>query len=185
MPQVFKIGPYSVLYAIWRDRVLLLIIEDMYHFLPDSEGKYMGDSTTDSLAEILADVSSTKEMEAYLQNSKVRDSFRDFVSYFRSLPQVQNMKDSDLILKSGIERSYYYQIMKGTKKNPGRDKILRLCIGAGLTLQQTRRALELSGSAPLYPRNRRDIILSVAINQKVSVVDAGILLDKYKEQPLA
>lgn len=38
--------------------------------------------------------------------------------------------------------------------------------------------------APLYPGNRRDIILTVAINQGAGVNDVNLLLDKYKEKPL-
>ena len=84
---------------------------------------------------------------------------------------------------SGIEKSYYYQIMKGSR-NPGRDKVIRLCIAAGLTNRETTRTLELSGNAPLYPKNRRDIIITVGINQHASVDDINLLLDKYKEEPL-
>ena len=94
------------------------------------------------------------------------------------------VENSELIQKSGLERSYYYQVMKGTR-SPGRDKVLRLCIAAGLSLRETTRALELSGNAPLYPKNRRDIIITVAINQSASVDDANLLLYKYGEEPLA
>ena len=74
--------------------------------------------------------------------------------------------------------------MKGTR-NPGRDKVLRLCLAAELTLRETTRALELSGNAVLYPRRRRDIIITVAINQKTGVINANLLLDKYGEEPLS
>ena len=94
------------------------------------------------------------------------------------------MESSELIGKSGLERSYYYQVMKGTR-SPGRDKVLRLCLAAGLSLRETTRALELSGNAPLYPKNRRDIILTVSVNQSASVDDANLLLYKYGEEPLA
>lgn len=143
----------------------------------------MDESTTRKLAEILSGVDTEKKMEEFLEQPKVADSFKNFPDYFRSLPEKNALTEGDLIRRSGIERSYYYQIMKGTK-HPGRDKVLRLCIGAGLTLRETTRALELSGNAPLYPRNRRDIILTVAVNQHASVDDANLLLDKYGEKPL-
>ena len=119
-----------------------------------------------------------------MEEPKVADSFKSFPDYFRSLPSVQQLESSEMIQKSGLERSYYYQVMKGTR-SPGRDKILRLCIAAGLSLRETTRALELGGCAPLYPKNRRDIILTVAINQSASVDDANLLLYKYGEEPLA
>ncbi|MCR5148162.1 MAG: hypothetical protein K6C35_04245 [Eubacterium sp.] len=141
------------------------------------------DSTTRNLADILAKISNTDEMERFFDNPKITDSFDNFTAYFRSLIEAKELTDSELIAKSGIEKSYYYQIMKGSK-NPGRDKVLRMCIAAGFTIRETTRALELSGNAVLYPKNRRDIIISVGINQKASVDDINLLLDKYKEDCL-
>ena len=114
----------------------------------------MRDSTTSDLARILSNIDSTKEMDR-----------------------------GELIRNSGLERSYFYQVMKGTR-SPGRDKVLRLCLAAGLNLRQTTRALELSGNAALYARNRRDIILTVAVNQMADVDDTNLLLFKYGERPL-
>ena len=140
-------------------------------------------STTGQLADILSEIDSTKEMEQYLETPKVADSFHSFPEFFRSLPAYGAMDSGDLILQSGLERSYFYQVMKGTR-SPGRDKVLRLCLAAGLNLKETTRALELSGNAVLYPRNRRDIILTVAINQKAGVIDTNLLLTQYGEKPL-
>lgn len=144
----------------------------------------MDESTTTQLENILANISSEKQMEEFMEHPKVTDSFHSFPKYFESLESVQTLGSGELIKRSSLERSYYYQIMKGTR-SPGRDKVLRLCLAAGLTLRETTRALELSGNAPLYPKNRRDIILTVAINQKAGVIDANLLLSKYGEEPLA
>ena len=123
-------------------------------------------------------------MEEYMECPKITDHFRSFPEYYQSLPEVQTKESSELIKGSGLERSYYYQVMKGTR-NPGRDKVLRLCLAAGLNLRKTTRALELSGNAVLYSRSRRDIILTVAVNPEAGVIDTNLLLDKYGEEPLA
>lgn len=141
------------------------------------------DSTTRNLGDILSKIDNTSEMEKYFDNPKVTDSYDSFTDYLRSIIDTKGLTDSELITKSGIERSYYYQIMKGSR-SPGRDKVIRLCIAAGLTNRETTRTLELSGNAPLYPKNRRDIIINVGINQHASVDDINLLLDKYKEEPL-
>ena len=143
----------------------------------------MDKSTTGKLAEVLATIDNTQDMEKFMEQPKVTDSFKTFPEYYRSLPRVKETTDSALIERSGIERSYYYQIMKG-KRHPSRDKILRLCIGAGLTLRETTRALELSENAPLYPKSRRDIIITVAINQSTTVIDTNLLLFEYGEKAL-
>ena len=143
----------------------------------------MKDSTTSNLSRILGNIDSFQEMEEYLQIPGVSDGFQNFSDYFRSLEPVRDMESQDLIRSSGLERSYFYQVMKG-RRSPGRDKVLRLCLAAGLNLRETTRALELSGNAVLYPRRRRDIILTVAVNQMADVDDTNLLLYKYGEKPL-
>ena len=144
----------------------------------------MDESTTKQLEKVLANIDSEKQMEEFMESPKITDHFRSFPEYYLSLPEVQAKESSELIRDSGLERSYYYQVMKGTR-NPGRDKVLRLCLAGGLDLRETTRALELSGNAVLYARSRRDIILTVAINQKAGVIDTNLLLDKYGEEPLS
>ncbi len=143
----------------------------------------MEESTTGNLANILSNIDSAKEMEEYLELPEVVNSWQSFPEYFQSLDAVKEMDSRNLIRSSGLERSYYYQVMKGTRR-PGRDKVLRLCLAAGLNLKETTRALELSGNAVLYPRSRRDIILTVAVNQMADVDDTNLLLFKYGVKPL-
>ena len=143
----------------------------------------MEESTTSNLAKVLKNIDTAQEMEQYMELPEVMNSCQTFPEYFRSLPAVQEMDTGELIRGSGLERSYYYQVMKGTR-SPGRDKVLRLCLAAGLNLRETTRALELSGNAVLYPRKRRDIILTVAVNQMADVDDTNLLLFKYGERPL-
>lgn len=143
----------------------------------------MDESTTKQLESVLADIDSEKKMALFMQDPKVTDGFNTFPEYFESLEAVKAIGSVELIHRSSLERSYYYQIMKGTRK-PGRDKVIRLCLAAGLNLRETTRALELSGNAALYPKRRRDIILTVAINQKAGVINTNLLLDKYGESPL-
>ena len=112
----------------------------------------MDETTTKKLNAILSGISGTSEMEEFMKLPKITDSYKTFYEYFRSLPQVKEATDSDLIKKSGIERSYYYQIIKGTR-NPGRDKVIRLSLAAGLSLNEATRALELAGCAALYPKS--------------------------------
>ena len=143
----------------------------------------MKDSTTSNLARILSKIDSTNEMEQYMDIPQVADGIKSFAEYFQSLDAVKKLDRGELIRNSGLERSYFYQVMKGTR-SPGRDKVLRLCLAASLNLRETTRALELSGNAVLYARNRRDIILTVAVNQMADVDDTNLLLFRYGEKPL-
>ena len=85
----------------------------------------MDESTTRKLSDVLSGIDNTKDMEKFMEEPKVIDSFKNFPDYFRSLSAVQQLESGELIQRSGLERSFYYQVMKGTR-NPSRDKVLRL-----------------------------------------------------------
>ena len=76
--------------------------------------------------------------------------------------------------------SYLYQILNG-RRTPSREKALRLCIGAGLSLEETQRVLELGKLGVLYPRDRRDAILIFAVRSGLDTTETDDLLDQFGE----
>lgn len=103
-----------------------------------------------------------------------------FHEYFNSLLTISK---SELVKKSGIERTYAYHILDGSK-DPGRDKILRLCISASLSVEETNRCLKLSKESILYPKSKRDSLIQYSINQHLSVIDTNLLLNEHNEEEL-
>ena len=120
------------------------------------------------------------ELDQILRGAEENDSF---FSYFCSLDQVKTKTNAEIIRNSDIEKSYYYQIMKGNRV-PSRNKVLRLCIGAGLSAEETSHALILNENAPLYLKRKRDKILSYAIENGLTVTETNILLDEHGETTL-
>ena len=144
----------------------------------------MNNDTTDRLEEKLVQIRNENDLYKYLDEPDALLGFGSFAEYFRSLDRVAETDTAQLVRASGIERTYCYQILNGTKPRPGRDKILRLCIAAGLTLKETMRALKTDGEAILYARNRRDAVIIYCIEQGFTCEETDILLDDMKERPL-
>ena len=140
----------------------------------------MDKHTTDKLTDILKSTGNTSELQDYMNKLEDIPTYISFQEYFNSLPQVESIEKAELIRKTGIERSYGYQLLKGTR-SPGRDKIILFCIAAGLDLHETQRALKSAGEGVLYPRMRRDAILIFAINEALSITDTQELLDQFGE----
>ena len=139
--------------------------------------------TTRHLDEILKDIDSEAELKEYLELPGRESPFGSFIEYYRSLPKLKNVVPADLYKLASIDRSYCYHIWDGTK-TPGRDKILLLCIAAGLDNDETRRALEAGGEAVLYPRSRRDCIIAYSIRQGLDVFHTNRLLNEAGLDPL-
>ena len=63
--------------------------------------------------------------------------------------------------------------------------ILRLCLGAKLTLEETQRALKIYGMSPLYSRLPRDAVIIVAIESGIyEISQLNQLLAEHNELPL-
>ncbi len=144
----------------------------------------MNKDTTAKLEEKLIQIEHEEELEKYLNDSEYIVPYESFTDYYMSLEKVKSAETSRLVHDSGIERGYCYQILNGTRKNPSRDKILRLCLAAHLSLKETNRALKAANEAVLYSRNRRDAIIIFSIEQCHSCQDTNILLDQFSEKPM-
>lgn len=123
-------------------------------------------------------------LQQHLDALRQLPQFDSFMSYYRTLRKVQNKTPIGLLKASGINRSYCYHVFDGSKA-PGRDKILRLCLAAGLDNEETRRALE-SGNVPvLHARSGRDAVIRYAIGRQCTVPEANALLIEYGMDPLS
>ena len=135
--------------------------------------------TTQHLESILLNTKSKKNLHEYLQHIHPMQNDLNFCNYFNNLEKVKEKGTSEVCRLSGIERTYCYHILNGSKDNPGRDKIIRLCLAAQLSFEEAQGALKASGNGILYFRNKRDAIITYAINQSLSINETNDLLDHY------
>lgn len=111
-------------------------------------------STDDLKQELMSDSdidSYIKENESYFVDRSVTEMLTGF--YER-----RNMTKSQLAQRSCMSEIYLHQIFSGRRK-PSRDKILCLCIGMDLSIEDTQRLLKEAAFAQLYPRIRREAII--------------------------
>ena len=141
------------------------------------------EKTTHDLMQVLQKIDRADALEEYISDSADQEPV-SFADYFRALPSVQQFPNAELIRRSGIERTYFYQLINGTRK-PGRDKVILLGLAAGLTVKEVQRALEMNHLGILYARNRRDSILIFSLQNHLNPDDTQELLLSYHEPILA
>lgn len=141
----------------------------------------MTDKTSD-LMEKLQSTENTAELDKYLE--EIRDKYpKDLSSYIKAILAEKGMSIADMQKKSGIDRTYIYQIMDGSK-NPGRDKIIAMAVACKMTLPESQRALEIAQEGILYAKNRRDSLIIYAIGKKMNIAGVNSLLGDYGFAPL-
>lgn len=138
----------------------------------------MANLTTDELLKILRSTRSESKLKEYTNNLENQPSYSSFSEYMCAFIKKHQLFESDVIKASEISRTYAYQILNGSK-NPGREKVLALCIAAGMNYEETQRALTLANLGKLYPRRKEDSIVIFALEHKLSILQTNELL--YEE----
>lgn len=125
--------------------------------------------------EMQQEILSTDNIYDVLNKERERFRFEELSEYLLSLLERKNIKRSEAVRKSGLDRSYGHQIISG-RKIPSRDKLLALCFGMELDLNEVNDLLKVSRNRTLYPRDQRDAIIIYALTNKLSIIEANQLL---------
>ena len=140
--------------------------------------------TTDDLMNVLVNLQNQDQLDSFLTDQETNHNLPPFHEYYSTLDKVRQSKKADLMRASGIERSYFYQLIDG-RKQPGRDKVIALGLAASLSLKEILRCLELAHQPLLYSRDKRDSILIFAIQNAKTVAETNDLLFEYGESILS
>lgn len=135
---------------------------------------------TEELLNILKDETNVYNYIKKYQSQFPPISFENFVEL---VLQKKDMKKSDMIRRTGLHRTYAYQILSG-KKKPSRDKVLRFAFGLMLNLDETQKLLAAAAFNPLYPKNKRDSIIIFCILNGKSIFETDALLYDNDELPI-
>lgn len=137
----------------------------------------MNRKDTDSL---FAELKRDRKIEEFLSENK--DEFLVPLSeYLEQLLKEKGLEKAEVIHASRLDRSYAYQIFSGRKDNPSRPKLLALALAMKLELSEVQYLLRYAGHGILYPRNPWDSIVISAIGQRLSVMEANLLLEHLGE----
>ena len=121
--------------------------------------------TTNTLTNILKKTK-PEHLDTYFKNNaeEVLEQDNPFAAYMRSTVREKGLRFQEVFLRADVSEGYGYKLISGEKHTGQRDTILKLCLGAGFTLDETQRALKIYGMSPLYARFPRDAVLISAIS---------------------
>lgn len=128
--------------------------------------------STDELLKILKH---TPDLNTYLKEEEGSITSCPLQDYLNLLCAEKNISPAQCIKSSGLDRTYAYQIFSG-RKSPSRDKVLALCFGFELSLEEVQALLKSTGYPILYPKNERDCVIIFALQRDCSLTDLNELL---------
>lgn len=141
--------------------------------------------TTNTLTNILKKTK-PEHLDTYFKNNaeEVLEQDNPFAAYMRSTVREKGLRFQEVFLRADVSEGYGYKLISGEKHTRQRDTILKLCLGAGFSLQETQRALKIYGMSPLYARFPRDAVFISAISAKIYEISEINSLLARNGQPL-
>lgn len=119
------------------------------------ETNEMDNKSTDDLKQELM---SDPDIDSYIRKNESCFVSRSVTELLTEFYERRNMTKSQLARKSNMSEVYLHQVFAGRRK-PSRNKILCMCIGMELSIEDTQRLLKEAAYAQLYPRIRREAII--------------------------
>ncbi len=133
--------------------------------------------STDELMNILKSKKSVDEYFSENDDEIFFGALSDLINYYIA---TKKLEKSEVVRKSGMNRGYCYEILSGKKeKNISRDKVIMICFGLGLSIEESEQLLKKSGYNPLYSRDTRDSIIAFSLKEGIGIIDTNIKLSEY------
>lgn len=127
----------------------------------------MQEKKTAELDALLETMRPDQAAEFFEENrEELADEGKAFYYYMKNAFDAKSLKLKDIYSFAGVSESWGEKILRMEKHTKNRDLIIRFCIAGHFSLKETNRALKLYGMTPLYSRNKRDVCMILAINNR-------------------
>ena len=140
----------------------------------------MNKKDTDNLQ---IDLMSSPNLSNFLENNENNFISESFTEILNKVFSEKNISKAALEKRSGMSEIYLHQIFAG-RRTPSRNRLLCLCYGLGISLDETQELLKVCGCAPLYPKIRRDAIIIYGILHQIDLFEINDQLFTENEETL-
>lgn len=128
----------------------------------------------------------TDNVDSFISDNEDRFVSVTFSDFLSEMLQKYGTTKAEIFKRADMTGDNYgYEMFnKDNKKKFSRDKVIRLALGFPLSIDETQKALKLSGSNPLYARNKRDSIIMIGIHKGMNVEQVSDALVQHGENAL-
>lgn len=134
-----------------------------------------------SLMKLILDSTDVRKALKKIKNETFKASFGQYIS---QIIISKGFTNKEVIEKAGFSKDYFYQVINGRKKQPSRDKVLQLCIGLELGVEEANTLLKKANHNELYARNERDVIIILCLNNSYSLNETDEILFELQHETL-
>ena len=130
--------------------------------------------STEQLMNELQNTTNIEDFVAENQNEMIVSSLSE---YLRQLLNKYNLEKSDVFRRAKMtESNYGYELFRDDSKKASRDKLIQICVGFPLTIEEAQEVLRYGKVRTLYPRDERDAYILFALNNNYDMAQLNDLL---------
>lgn len=130
---------------------------------------------------LINELKTTKNVDKFVNENTGELQELSLSACLRELLEKYGMEKSEVFRKAGMsDNTYGYELFRNDEKKASRDKLIRICIGFPLTIEEAQRVLRCGKVRPLYPRDERDAYILYALNKGFSLDELNDLLYEHK-----
>ena len=140
----------------------------------------MRKKSTDDLSQELME---QPNLDQYITENEEYFSDTDISAFLTDLYDKCSLSKAELARRAGMSEVYLHQVFSG-RRRPSRDRLLCLCIGLDAGLEEANLLLKGMGYAPVYPRLKRDAIISHGLLHRTPLAEINDKLFSENEKTL-
>lgn len=130
---------------------------------------------------LINELKSVKKVDKFVAENVEEIQSLSLSAYLRELLTKYELEKSDVFRRAGMaDNNYGYELFRNDDKKASRDKLIRICIGFPLTIEETQKVLRCGKVRPLYPRDERDAYILFALNKGYTLDELNDLLYEHQ-----
>jgi hypothetical protein len=115
------------------------------------------------------------DFDAFLEDNADQMVTPRLCYYLAGLCRDKGRTAGQVIRLADLARTYGHQIFNGTRR-PSRDKLIQICFGLGLDVEEAQSLLKMAEKSPLYPRLLRDAAIMRCLHDGKTMLQIQELL---------
>ena len=130
-----------------------------------------------STEQLMNELKNTTDIGDFLSKNQNEMMDLSLSEYLRQLLEKYNLEKSDVFRRAKMtESNYGYELFRDDSKKASRDKLIQICVGFPLTIDETQEVLRYGKVGTLYPRDERDAYILFALKNGYDVAQLNDLL---------
>ncbi len=130
-----------------------------------------------STEQLMNELKNTSDIEAFVTKNQEEMLDLSLSEHLRQLLEKYGLEKSDVFRRAKMtESNYGYELFRDDTKKASRDKLIQICVGFPLSIEETQEVLRYGKVRTLYPRDERDAYILFAIKNGYDMAQLNDLL---------